>query len=471
MVRPPDPRSSELTAASIAAAQTAEDLALLLRTLRRRHARLRGAPELTYRALAARAGWSHAVVGAYFTGDTLPPTDRFDLLVRMLGATPAEQGALATARDRVEERRRARPNRRPAPRQLPAGVPGFVGRKPELARLNDFAAAARQPGAPTVGLVTGIAGCGKTALAVHWAHQMKRRFPQGQLYADLHGYAPTAAVAPHRVLDAYLLSLGVPAAGLPADLDAKAALYRSLLDGRRLLILLDNAADSQQVRPLLPGTPGCLVLVTSRSPLTGLVAHDRAVRIELGPLAPPEAVALLAGFIGKRRIAAEPAAARRLAELCGHLPVALCAAGARVADDPRSPLARIVADLTAADDPFDLLEATGDHRATVRAVFSWSYRRLSPPAARLLRALGERCRDHIDRSEAAGLVDTSPHRAGRLLEQLAAVGLLQPERPHRYRVPRLVRAYAAERARRHPLRQPRRPDPVPAPAPAPRAHR
>lgn len=363
------------------------------------------------------------------------------------------------------------------PRQLPAGVPGFVGRWAELAQLDRFAAQARRPNATTVGLVTGIAGAGKTALAVYWAHQIKRRFPQGQLYADLHGYAPSPPVSPQQVLDAYLTNLGIAPGAAPTDLDAKAALYRSLLDGRRLLILLDNAVDPQQVRPLLPAAPGCLVLITSRSPLTGLVARDRAYRVDLDVLAPPEAVALLASFIGKRRVAAEPAAARQLAQLCGWLPVALCAAGERVAASPRTPLARIVADLTAAGNPLDLLDTAGDRRAAVRAVLSWSYQRLPPQAARLFRALGARPTGQIDPYEAAGLVGTGPRMAGQLLEWLVAVGLIQRTQPDRYRIPALVRAYAAEQACRHrdqvpprPVRPPRRPGPVPAPAPAPPAH-
>lgn len=446
----PDRQGAEPSLADVTGVRTVEQLGHLLRMLRRREARQREGAELTYRHLAARAGWSHAVVAAYLTGKTLPPTDRFDTLIQLLGATRAEQGALATARDRVEESRRqltisARRGGLPVPRQLPADVPGFVGRRTELAHLDQLLLArGRRSATVTIAAVTGTAGSGKTALAVHWAHRVRHRFPHGQLYADLRGFSPERPAAPERVLDGYLAALGVPPRGLPPGLDAKAALYRSLLDGQRVLVVVDNAASPAQVRPLLPATPGCLVLVTSRNSLTGLVARDRAHRIMLDVLPVNDSVALLAGFLGEDRITAEPSAAVELARLCACLPVALCAAGERAAAQPHTSVTSLVKELVTAERRLDLLDAGDDHRAAVREVFSWSYRRLPPDAARLFRALGRYDHPYLDRPTVANLAGVATEEVGRLVEVLVAASLLLPERPDRYRLHDLLRAYACE---------------------------
>jgi hypothetical protein len=470
MVGQPDEPASELRLADVAEVQTMEELALVLRTLRRREARRREGAELTYRHLAGRAGWSHAVVAAYLTGKTLPPTDRFDTLIQLLGATRAEQGALATARDRVEERRRTvtrstRPEHGlPVPRQLPADVPGFVGRATELAAMSRLVEAARRSPTVVIVAITGTAGVGKTALAIHGAHQIKHRFPHGQLYADLHGFGPERPASPERILDGYLTALGVPPHGLPADLDAKAALYRSLVDGQRMLVVLDNAASAQQVRPLLPATPGCLVVVTSRNSLTGLVARDRAHRIGLDLLPVNDSVALLAGFLGEDRITAEPTAAVELARLCACLPVALCVAGERAAARPHATLASLAKELTTAEHRLDPLDAgdDDDRGAAVREVFAWSYRRLPPDAARLFRLLGSYPGPYLDRSIVTALAGSEPAEADRLIDVLIATSLLQPEHPDRYRMHDLLRAYARELAE-HLVRGRHQPDPANSP--------
>jgi transcriptional regulator with XRE-family HTH domain len=463
MATRPGEQLFELHPADLARVRTLEELALLLRKLRRREARRREGAELTYRHLAAQAGWSHAVVAAYLTGKTLPPTDRFDTLIQLLGANPAEQGGLATARDRVEESRRAltRPVRSerglPVPRQLPADLPGFVGRTTELAWLDRLLELAKRTSTVVIAVVTGTAGVGKTALAVHWAHRVKNRFPHGQLYADLHGFGPEPPAAPQRVLDGYLAGLGVRPTGIPRDLDAKAALYRSLVDGQRLLVVLDNAASPQQVRPLLPAASGCLVVVTSRNALTGLVARDRAQRTYLEVLPLPDAVALLAGFLGDARVAAEPAATSELARLCACLPVALCAAGERAAARPTDEVAGLVKELATAENRLDLLDAGDDRVAAVRTVFSWSYQRLPPDAARLFRLLGGRPHLDLDRQAVAALAGTGPEEAGRLIDVLLTGNLIQRERPGRYRLHELLHAYAGECARRHAAGPGRRP--------------
>jgi DNA-binding CsgD family transcriptional regulator/transcriptional regulator with XRE-family HTH domain len=272
--------------------QTIDDLARLLRRLRRRDARARGGVELTYRELAARTGWSHAAVGQYLTGRALPPTDRFDTLVRLLGATPAEREALASARDRVGERRRAPRWARPVavvPRQLPPAARDFTGRAAHLAALTAWAAgsvgrAVSGAGTTTLAVVTGAAGVGTTELAIQWAHREVDRFPDGQLYLNLRGHGPDRPVAPDDALATLLCSLGVPGAQVPTGLDARAGRYRSEIADRRMLLVLDNASSAEQVRPLLPATPSCVVLVTSRDTMPGLVARHGAYRIELDPL-------------------------------------------------------------------------------------------------------------------------------------------------------------------------------------------
>jgi transcriptional regulator with XRE-family HTH domain len=297
-----------------AVARSMEDLAQLLRTLRRRHARANRDSSLTYRELAARIGWSQTAVAEYFTASTLPPTDRFDALVEVLGATPVELRALADARDRVEEtRRRAKydraepetdspaadkPSSGPAPatmatRQLPAGTALFTGRAQESAKLLELAAPladGRMPGVATVFVIDGIGGVGKTALAIHAGHLLASRYPDGQLFLDLYGFAEERPPRdPGEALAELLGSLGVPPKQIPEQRDARAALYRDRLSGTRTLVLLDNAADEAQIRPLLPPA-GCLALVTSRRRLRAL---DDAVPLPLDVLPQPEAVELV----------------------------------------------------------------------------------------------------------------------------------------------------------------------------------
>lgn len=246
--------------------RTVADLARVLRELRRRHARRQGRPEPTYRELAAATGWSHGIIGEYLSGRILPPTERFDILIGLLGASPAEMGALATARDQVEENRRAAaPEQGPVPRQLPLDVFGFTGRAAQLAELDAALAAGERRPAVVISAVAGTAGVGKTALAVHWSHRVARRFPGGQLYMDLRGYDPGSPVTAADALAAFLRALGVRPADIPEDLDERAARYRTLLAGRRVLVVLDNAHGADHVRPLLPGSASCMVVVTSRT--------------------------------------------------------------------------------------------------------------------------------------------------------------------------------------------------------------
>lgn len=342
---------------------TTQALGARLHQLRRREARRRGGRELSYRDLATRTGWSHAIIGQYMTGAVLPPTDRFDELIRILGAGAAEQRALATARDRIEDQRRlgpARAGRRPepgspvvVPRQLPLSARHFTGRQTELATLSDMAdQAAHADGTMLTVIIGGTAGIGKTTLAVHAAHRVADRFPDGQLYIDLRGFDPAGCpVEPSEAVRTFLDALEVPASRVPLGCGARAALFRSLLAGRRMLVLLDNVKDAAQVRPLLPGTPGCLVIATSRNMLTGLILAEHAQPLTIGLLTVAESHELLAGRLGRERMAAEAEASKEIIAQCEGLPLALSIFAARAAAQPRLPLSALIADLPAPADP------------------------------------------------------------------------------------------------------------------------
>nr|MDT0657972.1 tetratricopeptide repeat protein [Micromonospora sp. DSM 115978] len=425
------------------------DLAALLRTLRRRHARQNRDRELTYRELANRTGWSVAAVAEYLTGKTLPPTDRFDTLIRLLGASPAEQGALATARDRVAEQHRRAPRRprRPAggpvPRQIPADVFAFTGRDEELNRLDALLADA--PTAVVISAVSGTAGVGKTALAVHWAHRVADRFPDGHLHLNLRGHDPDRPMPAGDALARLLAGIGVPDQDIPIELEERSALWRTRLAGRRMLILLDNAGTVEQVRPLLPGTPGCAVVVTSRDRLAGLVARDGARRLDLDLLPMPDAVALLTGLIGPR-IAAEPEAVRTLATQCARLPLALRVAAELAAARPETPLAELTRELAERQRRLELLDADGDRGTAVAAVFSWSVQHLSPSAARTFRLLGLHPGPDLEAYAVAALAGTDHTAARDDLDDLARAHLVHPTSAGRFGMHDLLRAYAGRLA-------------------------
>lgn len=444
-----DEQTHGLMPAGIAGVRTVADLATVLRRLRRREARQRQGAELTYRQLATKAGWSHAVVADYLTGKILPPTDRFDVLVWLLGATAIEQGALATARDRVEESRRHRQppatgaEGPPVPRQLPADVSAFTGRLADLSELDGLLTAGRS--AVVIAAIVGMAGVGKTALAVHWGHRVQDRFADGLLYVNLRGYDADAPMRPIEALAHLMHALGGPAEGVPADVQTAAGLYRSLLADRRMLIVLDNAANADQVRPLLPGGPGCVVLVTSRDRLGSLIAHDGAHRLTLDVLTADEAHGLLVSVLGPVRLAAEPDAAGRLATACSNLPLALRIAAANVANHPWSSISEHVAALSGGR-RLAALEIDDDQHMGVRRAFELSYRTLEAAAQRLFRLLGAAPALDVTAEAAAALSGTAVTEAGRQLDRLAAAHLLIPHAPRRYVCHDLLRRYAADRA-------------------------
>jgi tetratricopeptide (TPR) repeat protein len=296
-----------------------------------------------------------------------------------------------------------------------------------------------------ISAVAGTGGVGKTALAVHWAHRTADRFPAGQLYVDLRGYDPDRPLDPADVLAGFLRALGVPGDQIPYDTAERAARFRTLVAERRMLLLLDNAGAPDQVRLLLPGTPSCFVLVTSRDSLAGLVARHGARRLDLDRLAADEAVALLRTLVGPR-IDAEPVAAAALAERCARLPLALRLAAEIATARPRSTMDDLVAGLADEHRRLDLLDAGADRRTAVRAVFSWSYRRLPGPAARMFRLLGLVPGRDIERYAAAALAGADLDAAGGLLDGLVRAHLVDRDAAGRLRLHDLLRAYAAELA-------------------------
>ncbi|MHC3469461.1 AfsR/SARP family transcriptional regulator [Streptomyces sp. 7R007] len=333
----------------------------------------------------------------------------------------------------------------PAPVQLPMGVRGFTGRHGELARLDEIlASAADPPSAAVIAAVSGTAGVGKTALAVHWARRAQHAFPDGQLYVNLRGFAPGGPVlSPAEAVRGFLDALGVPPARIPVGLEAQVGLYRTLLAGRRVLVVLDNARDADQVRPLLPGAPGCLALVTSRESLTGLAATEGAQLLTVGLLTTSEARQLLSGRLGAARVAAEPDAVQDITGRCAGLPLALAIVAARAAAQPDLPLAALAGELREAGGRLDALDS-GEASSEMRAVFSWSYRTLTPQAARLFRLLGLHPGPDTALPAVAALAGLTTARTRALLADLVRGHLLSEHPTGRYAFHDLLRAYAAE---------------------------
>jgi len=333
-------------------------------------------------------------------------------------------------------------------------VRGFTGRADQLAWLDAQLAGEDGPttgfgdsGATTVVIsaIAGTAGVGKTALAAHWSRRVADRFPDGQLWVNLRGYDPRPSVTPTQALTTLLRALGTPGARIPPDLDEQAALYRSLLDGRRMLVVLDNARSPEQVRPLLPAAPGCVALVTSRSFLTGLVAAEGARLLTLDVLATAEAREMLARRIGAARVAADPEATDEIVARCAGLPLALAIVAARAAKRPGFPLRAIVADLRDAPSGLDALSG-GEPATDVRSVFSWSVGTLSPAAARLFRLVGLQPGPDLTAPAAASLLGVPPSRLAPILAELCDANLIAEQAPGRYTCHDLLRAYAAQLA-------------------------
>jgi DNA-binding SARP family transcriptional activator/DNA-binding XRE family transcriptional regulator len=384
-------------------------------------------------------------------------------LDRELGLYPGEELAEAYVRvlrqdirtaDRGQTQARSRAlaaSVHVVPRQLPGAPRCFTGRAGELAALSALAERdLKQASGVLIAALTGMAGVGKTALAVRWAHQVAGRFPDGQLFVNLRGSGPSGTpVTPADAVRGFLTALGVPPARIPQDTDGQAALYRSLLAHQRMLIVLDNAQDAEQVRPLLPGSPECLVLVTSRNRLTGLAAAECAHLMTLGVLTEAESHDLLALNLGARRAAAESVAVSELIALCGRLPLALCDVAARAVTRPGLPLAALATEMRDMWRRLDALE-TGESATSVRTVFSWSRAKLGNRASRMFRLLGVHPGPDITVAAAASLAGLPPGQAYQVLAELCDEHLLTEHVPGRYTCHDLLRCYATEEGRSPP---------------------
>ncbi|MGW3621843.1 AfsR/SARP family transcriptional regulator [Micromonospora arida] len=366
-----------------------------------------------------------------------------------LGVTPGAE--LRAAYDQVLRQQQATAGpatpQEPVPRTPPAQVPlstrFFSGREREIGWLSDVLSAACQaPAGPVMVAVDGLPGIGKTSLVVHWAHTVAESFPDGRLFIDLQGYDAKEAVDTEQALTYFLSALAGPRAEIPATVEAQAALYRTLTAGRRMLVILDNARDAEQVRPLLPTAPGCFVVVTSRNPLTGLVVHQGAHRLALELPTLDESRAGLRTRLGAGRDADDPAALDEIIEGCGRLPLAIAVVAARAAAYPDWRLGEIARELRDARslDVFD----GDDPRSDVRSVFSWSYRMLTGPAARLFRLLALHPGPSFGPATAAALAGVPLREAQALIEELTRTRLLIRHQARRYVFHDLIHLYAVE---------------------------
>jgi len=334
-----------------------------------------------------------------------------------------------------------------APALLPPDIGTFMGRDAELAALDALLRRDR-PDTVVISAIDGMAGVGKTALAVHWGHRVRRNYPDGQLYLDLRGYSPTAGpLPPIDALRILLAALGLPAQDVPATVEDAAGRYRSLLADRRMLIVLDNAHEAEQVRPLLPGGSGCLVVVTSRNRLSGLVAHDDAHRLQLGLLSLGESVGLLTTILRDHGMEPEPAEVAELAQLCGYLPLALRIAAAKLIDRPQESIRAYTQQLHAGG-RLRALRVDDDHRAVVEVALDLSVRALSAPARLMLCLISLAPGNDSSDGSAAALIGCPVGEAAAGLAELSRRHLLAEYRPGRFRAHDLVRAHAAELARR-----------------------
>jgi DNA-binding SARP family transcriptional activator len=386
-------------------------------------------------------------------GEDAAEAGRVAVRVAAVPAAAGDAGAAAGAAPAAPDTPPSEDKLPPTPAQLPPDATAFTGRAGQLAALDgllpdrDGASEPVAPGLLPVGLVTGVAGVGKTGLVVHWAHRAAEHFPDGLLFADLRGYEEnTEPTAPGTVLDRFLRALGVPATAVPADLGERAAMFRSLLDGRRVLVVLDNVRSSVQVLPLLPGNGPSCVLVTSRDPLDELSGEHATVRLRLSVLEEAEAVALLGRVAGGSRIAEDPEGAAELGRLCDRLPIALRIAGARLGAKPHWSVRRLVSRL---DDESRRLDELSMGERRVRAGFEVTHRDLPSDTARLFRLLGLLDVADFAAWTAAALLDTDLDEAEELLEQLVDAQLLRVVDPGpvpRYRFLDLLRLFARELA-------------------------
>jgi transcriptional regulator with XRE-family HTH domain len=423
----------------------AVELKLLLVTAERRPG---GPGRLKRAALARKMRVSPSSLYAYLDGTTLPPADVLDRLLDVLDVDGVRRRQLAVARDVLDPHGGPTSAAGPHPGlfQLPPDISGFTGRAVEVARLDELLPNGDGT-AVAISTVDGTAGVGKTALAVHWAHSVRDRFAGGQLYVNLRGYALDPPLAPLEALARLLHACGVPAGRVPTDVEAAASIYRSVLADKRMLLLLDNAASAEQVRPLLPGNGGSVVVVTSRDRLGGLVARDGAHRLHLDVLSPPDAHAMLTGILGAGLGPVEGGAVAELAVLCARLPLALRIAAANLITHPHLRVTDYVARLRT-EDRLKSLTVAGDPHSAVSVSLDLSYQRLPVAARRMFRLIGPVPGPDVTVEAAAALADLGADEAARLLEVLARAHLLNERVAGRYACHELLRRYAVDIAAR-----------------------
>ncbi|HZM78957.1 MAG TPA: tetratricopeptide repeat protein [Candidatus Limnocylindrales bacterium] len=407
-------------------------LAQLLRSWRERAL-------LTQQELAERCGLGVRTVRRLETGGHRPHAASVRLLADALGLSGEERQILTAT---AKQARTVPVEQGGPPRQLPPAAAHFVGRREQIRGLADLMR--RTMTSTAVAVIAGGGGIGKTTLAVQFAHQVADRFRDGQLYLNLRGYHPSGTpVAAEPAIRHVLDALGVPPQRIPADSQAQVALYRTVLAGKHVLLLLDNAHSCEQVRPLLPTTPGCLALITSRDELTGLIASDGAHHITLGVLSRDESRRLLASRLGQDRLTADAAATGELISHCAGVPLALTIIAARAATRLRFPLSVFASELSDAHSRLDALD-TGDPNTQLRSVFSWSYTSLPKAAAKLFRLLSLHPGPDMTVSSMASLAGISLSRVRTALATLTQNHLVEEHTPARYGFHDLLRAYAAE---------------------------
>ncbi|MBQ1017640.1 tetratricopeptide repeat protein [Micromonospora sp. D93] len=371
-----------------------------------------------------------------------PGPELSELHVAMLRSpTRAERSRLAES----ERTAQVRAGAASVPAQLPADAAVFIGRDERLAELDHLLVPEPGPAGIRV-VISGSAGVGKTALATHWAHRVRDRFPDGQLYINMYGYANRAPVRPAEALAQFVRALGAPGPTVPLAVDELSALYRSLLAERRVLVVIDNAAAVSDVRPLLPAAPGCMVLVTSRNRLRGLVALDGAQRLQLDVLRPAEATSMFTNLLAARAGATDPRTLEALAAACAYLPLAMRIAAATLADRPGQSVEHYIGRLDVSDRLEALSMGDGDEQSTVGAAFDLSYRALPTEVRTMFCLLGVAPAQDFSVPAAAALLGDTTSTAERLLEQLVSTHLLDERGPDRFTHHDLLRLYARRQA-------------------------
>ncbi|WP_344934989.1 tetratricopeptide repeat protein [Actinoplanes nipponensis] len=412
--------------------------------------RLRATTVRPVRHVAARAGYAPGHVSEVFNGKKKPSPEAAEAIAAALGAGADDVSLARLYAERLASTTAGPRDRLPVPDMLPPPGTSFAGRHAELAGLTAMVGADAEDGVECGIVVVGAGGVGKTWLVLRWAHTHRDLFPDGQLHADLRGFHPSGApAAPDEALRAFLGQLGVRSSAMPADLAGQVALYRRLTAGRRLLVVLDNVRDADQIGPLRTGHPGCCVIVTSRGELTRPVIQGGLRRLRLGMLDPGQARELLTAQLGAARLAAEPDAVARLVQLCAGLPLALRIVSARALLHPEWSLASLAAELADGATRLDALEED-DPELSLREIFTRSYRTLEPDVARTLRLCSLAPAADLGGPLAASLTGLAPPAALAALRRLAGASLAERVTPDRFRLHDLLRLYGIERARSDP---------------------